>query len=674
MNPDSQKKQKSESKPDVPIKDKDAKSPVKHSVFTLNDGLKLLQLSSKKLLKADSIKIQNLKVYSSEKQEGQKNYLNQEKNILSINPIKGKSIFNNCILDNVLGTINPNGEPIAGKNKFYERNETSFDNNRISNDFDMSSGIPKSNVKESKQVISKFKTEKKLDDKKYSKIEKFENVSEDKLSNSNDKKIKQKENKDPHLIQNKNAFECLKDRKENLFKLQTERNGMKNINCDNELRFIFDLSKSSKNEKRIVSFINKGIKNNDENYFGENKDSKNFKRTMTTNNYLDKYKSNSTNYEFSANKKFNYNNEVNYESSTSRKKLKKDLHNDFKADQLSTPDNCKKENNEAYFSKTPLDCIKIPALMHSKELKFELYKSNKLLEPSKYQKNNNSDGNNLFDSNSSVKNSSKLGPAKKNSQQNLHKSSDALNFKIEASTQTRNNFAAGINEKNSTIKQSDKESLLSCASNENSSKNIPKENAENLHEIKLIKENANKENTINTHNINDDKNFQENLVSESNRKSDFTGDCFIPRNESEKRSNNGISSSTRFKQNSFNEAEKNCLLNEIRRSNFFSPVHQKEYHLDNHNNTENKDINNIGNNNLKFNVVKSTSLNCRLNKKFNLIDFNKELFYNSKILGENLINSHKSKKKSPTSQLSENPENPNASRNLRIKFSNKIKM
>ena len=623
-NQDSKQSNNSNTKANLPTNVKKPEPPI-NTVFTLNDGINLLQLT-KNFSNKNSKKIPNLKFFSNEKQKiNEQFYKNHRQNILSINPIKGKSIFNNSILDNVLGTINPNGELIAGNKSPLEREKIVINrSDNFNKESNSRLSISKTSIINSKNKFNYEKVSGKNLNLLHSNIQEQEEIKNLKFN-------KEKDNQEfSELINNKILESSNKHIGGNLNKIPFEENHKYKLKSDNNLRFSYEKLNANNREIKHI------------NYF---KDS-NIKKI---------------------NSNWTINQDVNSNNLQSFAFKNKNYSNTYISNEKNCNNNC---NNIINFSDSIQDNIEIQAQMHNKELKFELYKQNKLLEPQKAIIKKFCDINFLFKSKINNVSNINNNPNKKNSNLNLKINLNCLSSPNEFYTQTKNNYSLILDEKNTT-KHTEGENLLSSAGKENSNKNHS-ENDENLNlkEMKLNNQNENnKENIINN------KDLTETILEYSSR----TGSHFYNNDNNNYKNNNykinnynctqnkvengklnGYHLLTRHDNNLHcNPTQKNSF-DDIKRSNLFSQIQLAN---------ENSNYENICNSTF----LKLTSTNCLINSKINIHDFNKEMFHNSKILRENLIAKFKTKKKNDNKNNFNN-YNPIGNKNLKIKFSNVVKM
>jgi len=285
----------------------------------------------------------------------------------------------------------------------------------------------------------------------------------------------------------------------------------------------------------------------------------------------------------------------------------------------------------------------------------------------------------IYECNKSNKHSTtKLASNTKNNSSNTHFNLELLGSKYEAATQTLNNFFSILDEKNSTENHSAKESQMGLACRENqTNKFIQNEaNIENVNKIKLVNNNNNNNDDNESENTkreftnlsNKKKSLIENLHlihESSNGRRVFctsSDNYYQNRSKNDKKMNKEFSSLTRLDHKSFTQSQKRGLFKSIKRSNFFIPAHD---HVDSIDDNEKQK------NGSTFGKTISTPFNCLLDKKFNNVEFNKEIFHNSKILRENLFYTLKDRKKRQTSHM---PDNPKWKRKFKIKISNNVKM
>jgi len=329
--------------------------------------------------------------------------------------------------------------------------------------------------------------------------------------------------------------------------------------------------------------------------------------------------------------------------------------------------------------------IKSKALIHNKELKFELYKHNKLQDFERNVKNSSSN---------ELKNVSKLDLKKKFKEENLNNIEQTnKTTAIRASTQTRYNISSVFEEKtHRTFLDNENLNNSIIQVNSDGDKKISSEEPYHNYVIKQKNENLNR--ILNEdRNLQDNKtktNFNRNICLNNNYNSriilgDFNSNIFIDTQENDfdedyaQRKFNYNFNETKQKDkqnytktsNLYNKKNKSPnIFSYVSNSRFFSPCENENNKFIN---SSNKKANSVINRS-KQTSCSSNLINLKLNnfERLNDVnDFNNELFQNSKILRENFINSSQSKNKTINNYRIDNPNSKNL---VKIKYSKNVKM
>jgi len=627
----------------------------KRSIFTLNDGIKLLKsninnIPSENIAKSPNLKIGKLqnKLYAEKDDE------NKKKNILTIDSIKGKSIFNNSILDNVLGTILINSDEIMKKKNGYM-------NSQLIKKTNSNSIYHRDKTPDYKYIDSdlKFKT--------ICDLSKEENIN---ITN-NEYNYKKTSNiimdmdmndKNQIITLNRKISSC-DENYNNLPLLVVNSNLNKRSDYSNNLH----IRNENKNEFRLIK--NRKI--------NEPIDVLEYK--LDNISHVNDYNVNRFN-----NEKYGFKNNLNYT-----------LYKPLNPLNFKTRINLNSHinQNDSKFLSTSINYkFKSTSLLHNKELKFQLYKHNKLQDLPKDVNNNTI----------SVTNRFKIDINKNNKEENLNTLEDRnKTMGIEASTQTRINLSTVFDEntyrtfsENENLQNNIYNKTQEYATADNQIKVLGEE--EDFYSIKEKNKNLNRM-------LNEEKSFLDNYRTKTQfNKNAYVknevrsrivladSNSFIYLNTQENEFNKNDDYAQRKFNSNFNETKQkdsknfytksnNFYNKTIKNQNFFSNLNNTRFisNIENEKNMKNS-FNSKANSDLyrpQFASSSSSALNPkaknieRLNEVNN---FTKELFQNSKILRENFINTTKSKNKSQTS-LRVN-DNPNSKKLINIKYSKNVQM
>ncbi len=632
----------------------------KKSIFTLNDGIKLLK-SNKNISIDDIIKIPNAKISNIAKKYDDKIINKNNTNILNINSIKGKSIFNNSILDNVLGTISINADQSLKVN-YDNKLKSNLDNKtNIGND-----NTSYNTIKEKPKNILISQT----------------NIDKSKTNSNFNKSIL-----NSNLISNhmNNDLENIDESINDFYRNKNNQNLTKNKFCkyiDKRNDILNKKISSAEEPHRPLPLITIDFNFNKRGDYANNlrlfkEINKNNERVIKNKNFIsniieDDVASTSNYYNSSTNK-----NTSEFKNIINNSTLNSSKNNSIVDTSMS--------NN--YSSKV---------FLHNKELKFELFRHNKLHGMIKEVKAKHRTFYDRYIPN--IKNNESM-------QGNANRT-----VAIEASTQTKYNISSVLDEKNSKISDKDDKfnntSIYNNLSNnpvnrnfkdlteegDDSSKNnqldenIKKKNITILEDKDEIHRNNSKTNIhfnkrnflANENNSNPNLNtINDDMVNSCSDKNEFNFKSGNSKNTLENRfyqtKNNNIAKKSFYKLNNNNNSNSlyyqtnkfNNVFDLINKSRFFCPANISSERT--YNNMDFMDNNIVRLNSPKFQKYDLKSID----KNNDVNEFNSEIFQNSKILRENFINSNKIINKSQTSYKG---ESLNCRKVFNIKYSKNVKM
>lgn len=648
----------------VKAKDKEDIKAESRTVFTLNDGIRLLQ-TNKNIPIENIFKQPNIIPRKSNYNQNAKAKRSGDNITLNINSIKGKSIFNNSILDNVLGVVDMNNEFSLKKYTdniellYQERENRKNVNQRPQEDktshiFNSSKeviddGYFKSlllNENDYKAVSSEpFKMNKTKDCSLQDELYNRDSIPLLTIDFNNQKNYY---NKNIKILSDINSFKCPNHHNHNYFNTKLLKG-----NKNSDLHLPVNINE---NDCKIV--LNKDLANS------PGKSSSNIKSK--------------------SNKKIFLNTCSNYNPNLSNKKLSNDQKTYF-SNNDSVVLNSSKINKNKKINITANNVEKeFNAYLHNKELKFELYRRNKLLNfqskdftgtisnfnvKAPNQLNVNDYKPNSFDKNSDLKLiSNTIYDCNKH---NAIEASTQTKFNITNITEDRiplsrlevkdnifdsNNFIVKLENPYLFNKKSYKDtSLIQDKVKESLSQ------GKNLKSSLIEKHLYLKNNTIFD---SASKEYNNSISKNSNNKE---GINLLKDNKSVL--NNRKETNEKLKSLSFNN-KKNPLnyfyMLNLNISKFFTPSNNLVM-------TEKSKINIGIQNTLNSPGFYDSSKSKIIEKIGEDSDFHKEIFQNSKILCENFMYSNRNLKRSPTSQGPQ--QNTSKSKKFeRIKFSKNIKM